>query len=502
MHGLIFFYLGKFLAAGSPGVTGAQGPDDVGNTTAAVRAARYLPADVYPDAEAVAMLDGIAKRTGVPLPDVVERFGEFLGPHLFKVAGSAIDPRWSVLDLVENTESLIHSIVRVRNPGATPPVLETLRHDRRHLQLVYTSKRRLCRLARGLVRGIANHLGEAVEIEETSCMHDGDPFCSFEIRIAGEDTRKQRREDETIVWQTGKWSTGEDVEVIIDAPEPPAPPTPMPATLGGHRVVRLLGSGGMGNVWLAHDDRLDRDVAIKVMLPGNAGDSVARERFLRESRSVAQIDHPNVIAIHDVGIERGVPYIVMPFLDGQSLADRLARETRLPPAEALRIAQEIAAGLGAAHARGLVHRDVKPDNVFLVGPGARVKLIDFGLARDTLLSQSSLTLDGTILGTPSYMAPERISDEVVDERADLFGLGVILYKMLSGRVPFEGRTPAAVLAAIAKGAATPLRAAVPDVDPDVADLVMSLIANAPADRPGDAASVASALERLRRSIVG
>ncbi|MFM7248402.1 MAG: protein kinase domain-containing protein [Planctomycetaceae bacterium] len=492
MHGLIFFYLRKFLAAAAPGADSAEGPEG-SSTSVAFRTSRYLPTGVYPDAEAVAMLGEVAHATGAPLPDVVERFGEFLAPHLLKVAGSEIDPSWTLLDLVEHTESIIHAMVRVKNPSATPPVLETLRVDARQLQLIYRSSRRLCRLAAGLIRGMAARLGEPVEIEETSCMHRGDPFCSFVIRIPVEHTRRDGvGEEETVM------CPADEVDLVVRSDDA-APP--MPATIGGHRILRLLGDGGMGRVWLAHDDRLDRDVAIKVMLPETARDTANRERFLRESRAVAQIDHPHVVPIHDVGIEGGLPYIVMPYLAGGSLADRLYEERRLPVAEALRIGGEIAAGLAAAHARGLVHRDVKPDNIFLVGPGRHVRIIDFGLARDTLVTGSALTLAGSILGTPAYMAPERIADGAVDGRADLFSLGVVLSKMLSGRLPFEGRTAASVLAAITKGAAVPLAESAPDVPAEVAGLVARLIANDAAHRPVDAgavvAEIAALKERLR-----
>jgi len=505
VHGLIFFYLRKFLAIGLPSDASPDAPADASadgrRTTTTIPTARYLPTGVYPDAEAVSLLETFAKETGARLPDVVERFGEFLAPHLLKVGGTSVDPRWTLLDLIEHTESIIHAMVRVKNPGATPPVLETLRQDHRELQLIYTSQRRLCRLAAGLIRGMARQLEEPVEIEETSCMLQGDPFCSFVIRVPGrspgDETRRHGREgEETIVRMPGEASGGDfDVAVKADPSDPPSP-----RTIGGHRVIRLVGSGGMGHVWLAHDDRLDRNVAIKVMLPELAGDPVARERFLRESRSAAQIDHPHVVSIHDVGLDGGTPYLVMPFLDGRSLADRLGEEKCLPTGEALRIAQQIAAGLGAAHARGLVHRDVKPDNVFLIGPEQHVRLIDFGLARDTLLSGRSLTIDGTLLGTPAYMSPERISDGAIDGRADLFSLGVILYKMLSGRVPFEGRTPAAVLIAIAKGKPPSLGTVAPGIDPEVADFVMRLIADEPDDRPANADAVAAEIRRLRRTL--
>ena len=500
MHGLIFFFLQKFLAAPAAGGATAR-PDGATARTTKVSSTttRYLPSGVYPDDDAVAMLQAVANATDEPLPDVIERFGEFLAPHLLKVAGTAVDPRWKLLDLIEQTEEIIHSLVRMKNPGAKPPVLETVRHDSCELHLIYTSARRLCRLAHGLIRGMARHFGEEVEIEETSCMLRGDPFCSFVIRTEGNDTGEHGVPDaETIMLEPGARSGGEsddDVVIRIENVEPEAP-----RFIGGHRIIRLLGSGGMGRVWLAHDDTLDRDVAIKVMLPARATAPMARQRFLRESRAAAQVEHPHVVTIYHVGEERGLPYLVMPFLEGRSLADHLRREGRLPLAEALRIAQEIASGLGAAHARKLVHRDIKTDNVILVGPARRVRIIDFGLARDTLVPGNTLTLDGIVVGTPAYMAPERASDGKIDSRVDLFGLGVIFYEMLSGRLPFEGRSAVAVLAAIARGDPTPLHDVAAEVPPAVTDLVMQLIAHDPADRPASADVVATSLETLRRSL--
>jgi len=501
VHGLIFFFLQKFLTV-TPPSEGSNPPGTGPRRTSAASSTttRYLPSGVYPDDGAVAMLQAVADATGEPLPDVIERFGEFLAPHLLKVAGTAVDPGWKVLDLVEHTESIIHTLVRMKNPGAKPPVLETVRVDPGELCLVYTSARRLCRLAKGLIRGMSRHFGERVEIEETSCMHRGDPFCTFVLRTAGDDTGEHGvHEAETIVFERGAvpGDASTDVDIRIETAEPA-----VPRTIGGHRVIRLLGSGGMGQVWLAHDDRLDRDVAIKVLLPGRAIEPISRERFLRESRAAAQVDHPHVVAIYHVGEEQGLPYLVMPFLEGRSLAEHLRQEGPLPPAEAVRIASEIASGLRAAHDRKLVHRDVKTENVILVGPARQVRIIDFGLARESLVPGHSLTLDGIVVGTPAYMAPERASDGVVDGRADLFGLGVILYEMLSGRLPFEGKTAVAVLAAIARGTPKPLDAVTPGLPPALVDLTMRLIAHDPDERPADAGAVAKSLEAIGRSLAG
>src|SRR5262249_27187820 len=189
--------------------------------------------------------------------------------------------------------------------------------------------------------------------------------------------------------------------------------------LGAYRVLRVLGVGGMGIVFHAEDVQLRRAVALKCLLPALAATSQARQRFLREARAAAAIEHEHVVVIYQVGEDRGIPFLAMQLLQGESLEDRLRREPLLPASQVLRIGREIAVGLAAAHERGLIHRDIKPANVWLEGPQARVKLLDFGLARavadDTGVSQA-----GTIVGTPAYMAPEQSRGDPVDARCDLF----------------------------------------------------------------------------------
>lgn len=224
--------------------------------------------------------------------------------------------------------------------------------------------------------------------------------------------------------------------------------------LGPYRVLRVLGAGGMGVVFLAEDSQLHRPVALKAMLPTLAGNSVHRQRFLREARMAAAIEHEHVVTIHQVGEDRGVPFLAMPLLKGESLEDRLQRVGKLPLTEVLRIGREIAEGLQAAHELGLIHRDIKPANIWLEGARARVKILDFGLAR--ALADTGLTQQGTILGTPAYMAPEQGRGDPVDERSDLFSLGCVLYRACTGFVPFPGSDLVAQLMAVATHEPPPL----------------------------------------------
>jgi tRNA A-37 threonylcarbamoyl transferase component Bud32 len=501
VHGLIFFYIRKFAESLPKGLAPTAGPG-TGQTSVVRQAGHYLPSGSYPDGDAVALLQAVADAKGEPLGDTVTRFGEFLAPHLVKVAGPLVDPAWRTLDLVEHTEQLIHAMVRVEKPGAEPPVLEAVRIGPDELHLVYSSRRRLCLLASGLVRGLARHFGETVEIDEPGCMLRGDPFCSFVIRVAGRDTHASG----SPLFETVALPPGTD-SVALDAmdTDPGLLPDddgvaddPVPAAIDGHRILGLVGAGAMGRVYLAHDERLDRRVAIKVMNRQRARDAGARQRFLREGRAAAAVEHPHVLAIHSVGEYAGLPYIVMQLLDGQTLGAYRAAAVTLSLTEALRIGREIAEGLAAAHDRGLVHRDIKPDNVFLEGPRRSVRIIDFGLARAAADDSAKLTVEGTVVGTPAYMPPERIGDESLDAKSDLFGLGVILYELLAGRLPFEGKSMVSMLASIAKGTPMPLAQAAPRTPREVCDLVMRLMAHRKADRPADAAGVAAELARLER----
>ncbi|HVO51302.1 MAG TPA: protein kinase [Thermoanaerobaculia bacterium] len=235
--------------------------------------------------------------------------------------------------------------------------------------------------------------------------------------------------------------------------------------LGAYEILEPIG-GNMGDVWRARDTRLKRDVAVKVLADALAADPTARTRFDREARAVAALSHPNILDIHDVGFVEGVPWLVTELLDGQTLKARL-EEGALPWRRAAEIALAIAEGLAAAHAHGIVHRDVKPSNVFLTSDG-RVKILDFGIATlDDSVSftapREDATDDQVIVGTPGYLSPEQIRREKADARSDIFALGCVLYEMVTGRRTFQGDTPTEALFATLRGE-----------PPDPADLVSGL----------------------------
>ena len=266
--------------------------------------------------------------------------------------------------------------------------------------------------------------------------------------------------------------------------------------LGHYEVLEVLGRGGMGVVLRAFDEKLRRAVALKVMAPHLAGSASARDRFVREGRALAAVSHDNVLAVHAVEDAGPVPFLVMPFIDGQTLQAKLKPGAPLPVAEVVRVGREVAAGLAAAHARGLVHRDVKPTNILLESGSGRVKVSDFGLARGA--GDTSLTHSGLIVGTPEYMSPEQAAGTKVDHRSDLFSLGTVLYTLCAGRSPFRAETTLAVLRRVCEDTPRPLREINPEIPAWLEAVIARLHAKAPAERLQTAAEVAEALGRHRR----
>jgi hypothetical protein len=265
-----------------------------------------------------------------------------------------------------------------------------------------------------------------------------------------------------------------------------------PVKLGQFRVVRELGRGGMGYVFEAEDEKLGRRVAVKVLTPELARRPDAAARFLREARAAAKVEHEHVVPILHVGEECGLPFIVMPLLKGESLADRLKRGGRLPAAEAARVGLDVAAGLGAAHARGVVHRDVKPANVWLDSDAGRARVLDFGLAR-LADGADALTDSRALTGTPAYMAPEQLDGQPATVRSDLFSLGATLYECVTGAKAFDGPTVTAILNAVNRCRPRPVAELSPDAPPPLAALIERLLRKNPAERPADAREVAAGL---------
>jgi serine/threonine protein kinase/Leucine-rich repeat (LRR) protein len=290
------------------------------------------------------------------------------------------------------------------------------------------------------------------------------------------------------------------------AGDPPKAADVVPDRIGEYLVVRKIGEGGMGSVYLAEDPKLGRKAAIKTMRLKLAAHKENRDRFVREARAAAAVEHDNIVPIWGVGeAADGTPYIAMPFLQGEMLDARLKRERVAPVGLILAVGRDVADGLAAAHAKSLIHRDIKPANIWLEGdpaaadPGKQVrraKVLDFGLARSTDQEDMQLTATGVVLGTPSFMAPEQARGEAVDHRADLWSLGVTLYRMATGQLPFRGPNMMAVLSALASETPAPVCELNPAVPPALGALIDQLMQKDAALRPQTAEEVAEQLRQI------
>jgi predicted Ser/Thr protein kinase/predicted hydrocarbon binding protein len=560
MLGVIFFVLQNHVEK-------RLGPSSWGRVVslANLPAKSYSPIADYPDSEAMALLAAASQLAGKPLGEFLEEFGEALAPELLAMYPGLVQPEWKTLDLVTNAEEVIHSVVRRRNPSAKPPVLRCARYSADEVQVVYASPRKLCRIAKGIIRGVARHYQEEVSITDESCMNDGDPFCAIQIKLVASDVAsvgprgsvgadkpvvpaaapvEEQASNETpsaqfsAMWrhaerpdlktflaaagkitaeqlsqilcvdQRERWMRGErpgteyylnlcrslqpSSEYAVDIlyneflvrreiGEAPAvdeyrdrfpelveqlqvqvnlrdalgtaisagessgrkaaarlsspirwtPPS-------GYEILGELGRGGMGVVYKAHQNSLQRLVAIKVIAADLAAEAGILARFQRERFLLAQLAHPNVVAAYDAGESGGLQYFVMEFVDGVSFATLVKQPGRLPVVEVCELIRQTAVGLQHIHEHGLVHRDIKPSNLLLT-PSGTVKLIDLSLARweqGPTHGQSIMTNLQT-LGTFDYIAPEQCEDShSVDIRADIYSLGCTFYELLSGRAPF------------------------------------------------------------------
>ena len=267
---------------------------------------------------------------------------------------------------------------------------------------------------------------------------------------------------------------------------------------GQYRLEREIGRGGMGIVYLAQDLKLARPVAIKTLPYHLASDPLIRERFLREARTAAGLAHPSIVPIHRADEIDDFVFFVMGYVDGVSMAQHVRDGGPYRPAELVPLLIDVASALGYAHARGVVHRDIKAENILLDASGRRAMVTDFGIAR--LAQSASLTQTGTVLGTVHYMSPEQVAGEELDGRSDLYAFGVLAFFALTGRFPFESDTPSAVLVAHVTRPAPPIRSIAPTVPPALAEVVDRLLAKERDDRYDDAESLIVALREAGRTI--
>ncbi|MBM3312768.1 MAG: serine/threonine protein kinase, partial [Candidatus Aminicenantes bacterium] len=279
-----------------------------------------------------------------------------------------------------------------------------------------------------------------------------------------------------------------------------------------YEIIKLLGKGGMGEVYLAHDTVLDRKVAVKFLPETIQHDAIARERLLREAKSAAALDHPFICQIYETGDSRGRAYIVMEYVEGTSLGEKLAAEGPFVLRDALQIVGEIAEALEVAHAKGIIHRDLKPANIMCTGK-RHIKVMDFGLAKrlvteslaeSATMTQSlrggSISRPGQILGTIDYMSPEQAIGRPVDARSDVFSLGVILYELVTGKNPFDRPSPVETLTAVIRDPIPPMTLTPKSAGPALQPILKKCLAKKPEDRYASVAILCDDLQKLREQV--
>src|SRR5438067_7224009 len=266
--------------------------------------------------------------------------------------------------------------------------------------------------------------------------------------------------------------------------------------IGKYDVIEVLGKGGMGVVYKAMDNLIERIVAIKMMTGGFAENPDLLKRFYREAKSTGMLQHPNIVIVYDLGDHEGNPYLVMEFLDGEPLDKIIASHREISIVEKLGYIMQACNGLGYAHGRGIVHRDIKPANLMVLRDG-NCKIVDFGIAR---IGDNSMTRTGQVVGTITYMSPEQINAQVVDGRTDIFSCGVMLYELLTGVVPFDGKDTAATLLKIIHEPPPPLKNFISDYPPELEEILLKALAKDREDRYATAEDFAFDLSRVQEQL--
>lgn len=500
MHGAIYLNLQKFARKLGGDSLWPSLLDEAGLVPQV-----FSPARVYPDGAIISLIGAASRHLNLSPDEVVREFGRFLGPELLKMHGRLLQQEWGALEVIENTEAIMHKAVRVGNPDASPPQLEVFRSGPDDLQIIYTSERRMCHLAMGIIAGIAGHFGETIETEEDACMHKGDPFCSILLRrtskripsIVG--TNSSMETSVLAEADPNKMLGSDESEVtnsLLRLMNPPFRQGEL-GRIGHYRILGIMDRGAMGIVLKAEDARLGRIVAFKILRPDLLGDTRMVQRFLREARSLACVKSDHVVAVYDVDSHKGIPFLAMECLNGRSLEEYVVKESiRNPVAiEVAWIGRDVARGLAAVHSKGLIHRDIKPSNLWVDYDQKRVKILDFGLARNTEVA-SALSQPGVLIGTPAFMSPEQAKGHPISFKSDLFSLGSVLFWLATARLPFPGTDLLSTLCSLASQTPPSAQTINSSIPSDLSGLIEHLLQKNLDDRPESAEAISLLLHDI------
>lgn len=485
MYGLIYFLLQKYVQR----KVGPQGWDQA-LKAAGLEKETFHPNMAYPDEPIFKLVYCLSKKTKIPANDLLTDFGKAIAPDLLALNPGLIKSTWKTLDLIENTDQVIHALVRQERKGANPPSIQCVRLSPTELQMIYASSRKLCSLAKGLCEGAAETFGEELEINETSCMHQGAPFCLMNIKV----------KPKTVVsWETpfsGKLLESQEMQSSPEESwemdqlqnffDPPREASEM-ARLGNYSIRKLIGVGGMGLVFEVVDLDSKEFRALKLIRPEMLISENHRVRFLREARFLEELESPCIVRVFQIGSYRGLPYLVMPLLKGCTLEAWPANAKPVTLGFLHMLGQHIGNGLQTAHARKLIHRDIKPANVWIAEDLNSAQIMDFGLVLD-LNERHRLSQVGILMGTIHYMSPEQMCDGKLSGQSDLYSLGIILYQMVTGKLPF-GYLPFLMLIkkVMTEGPVPPSQSN-PLVDAEISGVILKLLDGDLGNRTKDAAT--------------
>jgi tRNA A-37 threonylcarbamoyl transferase component Bud32/predicted hydrocarbon binding protein len=449
MHGTIYCITQKFVVSNHGNQTWLDLLEQAGCPVT-----QFSPVQMYPDEYIGAIVEAACKALNMEPAALLRELGKFAAGELINFANRLLHPSWKTFEVLANVESLIHTTIKFENSKAQPANIQSFRISENEIEVIYTSRRGLCALAHGIIEGIAEYYKEDVVVEQITCTETGNTFCSFRVkRIASIESSADFFMAQLPESPSSNFAANFNSETVVanlDAIKSvtivansnrneldfevsdSTQDTNLPKSFGRYEILSLLGTGGMGSVLKARDIYLHRTVALKTLKAEILKEDQVKH-FLEEARAMARISSPYVVQIFDVGETDGRPFIVMEYLTGRTLRAKI-KDGAFDVSTVIRLLTQITKGLDAIHVGGLVHRDIKPDNIMLFQDELNCRILDFGLSHEKLKNKEKAN---SISGTLEYMSPECLTGLPADYRSDIFSVGTVGYEMLFGSQVFR-----------------------------------------------------------------